>query len=309
MTTLLLSHETFADHAPPAGHPERPDRIVAVNELLQRDEFDSLKREDAPVGNRSDVLRAHPEDYVEMIEQASPEEGLVQLDGDTYMGPQSLKVTMRAIGAMTRAVDEVVARNVHNAFCAVRPPGHHAEKTKPMGFCIYNIVAIAAHYARAELGLERVAVVDFDVHHGNGTQDIFWATRDLMYASTHQMPLFPGTGARGETGVGNIHNAPLSSGADGEDFKQAFSQVVFPALDDFRPDLILVSAGFDAHRNDPLATVNLVEEDFGWATLKLMDYADKYSQGRLVSVLEGGYDLDGLTGSVSAHVTALMQAD
>jgi len=309
MTTLLLSHETFADHAPPAGHPERPDRIVAVNELLQRDEFAGLKREDAPVGNRSDVLRAHPEDYVEMIEQAVPEEGLVQLDGDTYMGPQSLNVTMRAIGAMTRAVDEVVARNVHNAFCAVRPPGHHAEKTKPMGFCIYNIVAIAAHYARAELGLERVAVVDFDVHHGNGTQDIFWATRDLMYASTHQMPLFPGTGARGETGVGNIHNAPLSSGADGEDFKQAFQQVVFPALDDFRPDLILVSAGFDAHRNDPLATVNLVEEDFGWATLKLMDYADKYSQGRLVSVLEGGYDLDGLTGSVAAHVTALMQAD
>ncbi len=308
MTTLLLSHETFADHAPPEGHPERPDRIRAVNEVLARDEFAELKREEAPIGERSDVLRAHPEEYVEMIEQASPEEGLVQLDGDTYMGPQSLKITMRAVGAMTRAVDEVVAGNVHNAFCAVRPPGHHAEKTKPMGFCIYNIVAIAAHYARAELGLERVAVVDFDVHHGNGTQDIFWQTRDLMYASTHQMPLFPGTGAPGETGVGNIHNAPLSSGADGADFKHALQQVVFPALDDFRPDIILVSAGFDAHRNDPLAGLNLVEEDFGWATLKLMDYADKYCAGRLVSVLEGGYDLDGLTGSVAAHVTALMQA-
>jgi acetoin utilization deacetylase AcuC-like enzyme len=308
MTTLLLSHETFADHAPPEGHPERPDRIRVVNELLERDEFSALKREQAPIGNRADVLRAHPEDYVEMIEQASPEEGLVQLDGDTYMGPQSLKVTMRGIGAMTRAIDEVVTGNVHNAFCAVRPPGHHAEKTRPMGFCIYNIVAIAAHYARAQHGLERVAVVDFDVHHGNGTQDIFWHTRDLMYASTHQMPLFPGTGAPGETGVGNIHNAPLSSGADGEDFKHALQQVVFPALDDFRPDLILVSAGFDAHRNDPLAGLNLVEEDFGWATLKLMDYADKYCAGRLVSVLEGGYDLDGLTGSVAAHVTALMQA-
>ncbi len=308
MTTLLLSHETFADHAPPEGHPERPDRIRVVNKLLERDEFSELKREQAPIGNRADVLRAHPEEYVEMIEQASPEEGLVQLDGDTYMGPQSLNVTMRAVGAMTRAVDEVVAGNVHNAFCAVRPPGHHAEKTRPMGFCIYNIVAIAAHYARAQLGLERVAVVDFDVHHGNGTQDIFWQTRDLMYASTHQMPLFPGTGARAETGVGNIHNAPLSSGADGEDFKQALNTTVFPALDDFRPDIILVSAGFDAHRNDPLAGLNLVEEDFGWATLKLMDYADKYAQGRLVSVLEGGYDLDGLTGSVSAHVNALMQA-
>jgi acetoin utilization deacetylase AcuC-like enzyme len=308
MTTLLLSHETFADHAPPEGHPERPDRIRVVNELLERDEFSALKREQAPIGNRADVLRAHPEDYVEMIEQASPEECLVQLDGDTYMGPQSLKVTMRGIGAMTRAIDEVVTGNVHNAFCAVRPPGHHAEKTRPMGFCIYNIVAIAAHYARAQHGLERVAVVDFDVHHGNGTQDIFWHTRDLMYASTHQMPLFPGTGAPGETGVGNIHNAPLSSGADGEDFKHALQQVVFPALDDFRPDLILVSAGFDAHRNDPLAGLNLVEEDFGWATLKLMDYADKYCAGRLVSVLEGGYDLDGLTGSVAAHVTALMQA-
>jgi len=308
MTTLLLSHETFADHAPPEGHPERPDRIRVVNELLERDEFGDLKREEAPVGARADVLRAHPEDYVEMIEQASPEEGLVQLDADTYMGPQSLNVTMRAVGAMTRAVDEVVAGNVHNAFCAVRPPGHHAEKTRPMGFCIYNIVAIAAHHARAELGLERVAVVDFDVHHGNGTQDIFWHTRDLMYASTHQMPLFPGTGAPGETGVGNIHNAPLSSGADGNDFKHALQQVVFPALDDFRPDIILVSAGFDAHRNDPLAGLNLVEEDFGWATLKIMDYADKYCGGRLVSVLEGGYDLDGLTGSVAAHVTALMQA-
>ena len=308
MTTLLLSHETFADHAPPEGHPERPDRIRVVNEVLERDEFEDLKREQAQIGNRTDVLRAHPEEYVEMIEQASPEEGLVQLDGDTYMGPQSLEVTMRGIGAMTRAVDEVVAGNVHNAFCAVRPPGHHAEKTKPMGFCIYNIIAIAAHYARSHYGLERVAVVDFDVHHGNGTQDIFWQTRDLMYASTHQMPLFPGTGATNETGVGNIHNAPLSSGADGDDFKQAFKSTIFPALDDFRPDILLVSAGFDAHRNDPLASVNLIEEDFGWVTLKLMDYADKYCDGRLVSVLEGGYDLDGLTASVSTHVKALMQA-
>jgi len=308
MTTLLLSHETFADHAPPEGHPERPDRIRVVNELLEGDEFSDLKREEAQIGDRANVVRAHSEQYVEMIEEASPREGLVQLDGDTYMGPQSLQVTMRAVGAMTRAVDEVIARNVHNAFCAVRPPGHHAEKTKPMGFCIYNIVATAAHYARAEHGLERVAVVDFDVHHGNGTQDIFWNERDLMYASTHQMPLFPGTGAQSETGVGNIHNAPLSSGAEGEDFKQALNQAIFPALDDFRPDLILVSAGFDAHRNDPLAGLNLVEDDFGWATLKLMDYADKYCEGRLVSVLEGGYDLDGLTGSVSAHVKALMQA-
>jgi len=294
MTTLLLSHATFADHAPPEGHPERPDRILAVNELLERDEFSQLKREQAPIGDRNDVLRAHPEEYVETVELALPGEGLVQLDNDTYMGPQSLKVAMRGVGAMTRAVDEVVAGSVHNAFCAVRPPGHHAEKTRAMGFCIYNIVAIAAHYARAHLGLERIAVIDFDVHHGNGTQDIFWHTRDLMYASTHQMPLYPGTGARSETGVGNIHNAPLSSGADGDDFKQALNTAVFPALDDFRPDLILVSAGFDAHRNDPLATVNLVEEDFTWATLKLMDYADKYSEGRLVSVLEGGYDLDGL---------------
>lgn len=308
MTTLLLSHETFADHAPPEGHPERPDRIRVVNALLAGDEFSPLKREDAQIGERRHVLRAHPEEYVEAIEQASPRENLVQLDADTYMGPDSLKIVMRAVGAMTRAVDEVVAGNVNNAFCAVRPPGHHAEKTKPMGFCIYNIVATAAHYARAELGLERVAVVDFDVHHGNGTQDIFWNERDLMYASTHQMPLFPGTGARSETGVGNIHNAPLNSGAEGDDFKQALENVVFPALDDFKPDLIIVSAGFDAHRNDPLAGVNLVEDDFGWATLKLMDYADKYSQGRLVSVLEGGYDLDGLTGSVSAHVKALMQA-
>lgn len=310
MTTLLLSHSSFADHAPPEGHPERPDRIRAVNKLLEGAEFSSLKRENAEPGERRHVLRAHPEDFVEAIEQASPGagEGLVQLDGDTYMGPNSLEVVMRAIGAMTRGIDEVVAGNVQNAFCAVRPPGHHAEKTKPMGFCIYNVMAIAAHYARAEKGMERVAVVDFDVHHGNGTQDILWEERDLMYASTHQMPLYPGTGARSETGVGNIHNAPLSSGAEGDSFQEALNSVVFPALDDFKPDIILVSAGFDAHRNDPLAGLNLVEDDFGWATLKLMDYADKYCDGRLVSVLEGGYDLDGLTGSVAAHVKALMQA-
>lgn len=308
MTTLLLSHETFADHAPPEGHPERPDRIRVVNEMLEGEEFADLKREQAQIGERHHVLRAHPEAYVETIEQASPQEDLVQLDADTYMGPHTLQVVMRAVGAMTRAVDEVVAGNVHNAFCAVRPPGHHAEKTKSMGFCIFNIVATAALYARAELGLERVAVVDFDVHHGNGTQDIFWETRDLMYASTHQMPLYPGTGARSQTSVGNIHNAPLSSGAEGEDFKQALKEIIFPALDDFRPDLLIISAGFDAHRDDPLAGLNLVEEDFGWATLKLMDYADKYCAGRLVSVLEGGYDLDGLTGSTSAHVKALMQA-
>ncbi len=308
MTTLLLSHSSFADHAPPEGHPERPDRIRAVNDQLDKDEFAELKREEAQIGDRRHILRAHPEEYVETIERAVPREGLVQLDADTYMGPNSLDIVLRAVGAMTRAIDEVVAGNVDNAFCAVRPPGHHAEKTRAMGFCIFNIVASAAHYARAELGLERIAVVDFDVHHGNGTQDIFWQERDLMYASTHQMPLYPGTGAPSETGVGNIFNAPLNGGAGGAEFKEAYRNVILPALDDFKPDLLLISAGFDAHRNDPLAGLNFVEEDFRWVTLKLMDYADKYSNGRLVSVLEGGYDLGGLKGSVSAHVTALMEA-
>jgi len=309
MTTLLLSHADCIAHEPPGGHPERPDRLRAVNKVLEADLFDDLKREDAPMGEIEHVRLVHPQEYVDMIRAAAPDGDMAtQLDPDTYMSQGSWNATMRAVGAGVRAVDEVLNDNVENAFCAVRPPGHHAETARAMGFCLFSSVAIAAHYARATYDLERVAVVDFDVHHGNGTQEIFWADKNLFYASTHQMPLFPGTGHRSETGVGNIFNAPLNAGDGGSRFKQAMTEVVFPALKAFKPDLLIISAGFDAHRDDPLAMLELTEEDFGWATLQLMDIADVLCEGRVVSMLEGGYDLNGLARSVAVHVKALMEA-
>ncbi len=307
MTTLLLTHPVCIEHEPPLGHPERPDRLKAVNAVLNHEVFADLSREVAPLGGRDDVVRAHQERYVEMIESSSPEEGREPLDADTWMNPKSLEAAYACVGAGTRGVDAVLGGEVDNVFCAVRPPGHHAERNRAMGFCLFNSAAIAALYARARHGAERVAVVDFDVHHGNGTQDIFWSDRDLFYGSTHQMPLYPGTGAVSETGVGNIWNAPLHPGDGGPRFRDALRGRILPALADFRPDLIIVSAGFDAHRNDPLANLELDEEDFSWATLHLMEAADRHCRGRLVSMLEGGYDLKGLAGSVAVHVQALMR--
>jgi acetoin utilization deacetylase AcuC-like enzyme len=307
MATLLLTHSVCIEHEPPLGHPERPDRLKAINAVLSHDVFAALRREEAPVGRRDDVVRAHLERYVEMIEKSAPEEGREPLDADTWMSPKSLQAALHGVGAGTRGVDAVMAGEVDNVFCAVRPPGHHAERKRAMGFCLFNSAAIAAHYARARHGAERVAVIDFDVHHGNGTQDIFWSDRDLFYGSTHQMPLYPGTGAASETGVGNIWNAPLRAGDGGAQFRQALQGRVLSALDEFRPDEIIVSAGFDAHRNDPLASLELDEADFAWATLHLMEAADRHCGGRLVSTLEGGYDLKGLAGSVAVHVQALMR--
>ena len=307
MSTLLLSHPVCIEHEPPQGHPERPDRLRAVNKILENEAFDDLIREEAPAGRREDILRAHPEDYVHMIEQSVPDSGLERLDPDTWMGPKSLDAALRCVGAGTRGVDAVMNLEVSNVFCAVRPPGHHAESRRAMGFCLYNSVAIAAHYAQEAYGADRVAVVDFDVHHGNGTQDIFWSENDMFYGSTHQMPLYPGTGEVSETGVGNIFNAPLRAGDDGERFREAMRSRILPALDTFEPDLVIISAGFDAHRNDPLASLELTEEDFVWATLNLMDIASRHCDGRVVSMLEGGYDLQGLASFVAVHVQALMR--
>ncbi len=307
MSTLLLSHPVCIEHAPPEGHPERPDRLRAVNRILEHDAFDDLIREEAPLGNRDDILRAHLEDHVHKIEQSIPDSGQEPLDPDTWVGPKSLQAALRAVGAGTRAVDAVMNLEVSNAFCAVRPPGHHAETSRAMGFCLFNSVAIAAHYAREAYGADRVAVVDFDVHHGNGTQDIFWSDSDLFYGSTHQMPLYPGSGEVSETGDGNIFNAPLSAGDDGERFREAMRSRILPSLDAFEPDLVIISAGFDAHRNDPLASLALIEEDFVWATLNLMNVASRHCDGRVVSMLEGGYDLQGLASSVAVHVQALMR--
>ena len=308
MTTLLLSHAACLDHLTPMGHPERPDRLRAIERALEQEQFQMLAREEAPMTTLDVIARVHPMDYVEQIRDANPKEGMVRLDGDTTMSPGTFEAVMRAAGGAVRAVDEVMSGAVANAFVATRPPGHHAETATPMGFCLFNNAAVAARHAQAAHGAERVAIVDFDVHHGNGSQDIFWNDPTVMYCSTHQMPLYPGTGALSERGARNtIVNAPLSPGDGGDQFREAMETAILPRLRDFSPDLIIISAGFDAHIRDPLANLNFVEADFTWATQKLMEIADKTAQGRVVSVLEGGYDLQGLSRSVAAHVTALMR--
>jgi acetoin utilization deacetylase AcuC-like enzyme len=310
MTTLLLTHAACLDHATPPGHPERPDRLRAVAKVLGEDRFSSLVRGQAPAGNLDLVTLCHDEHYVSEIRRIAPASGLIYLDGDTSMSPGTWEAVMRGVGGAVAATDAVMSGAHNNAFVAVRPPGHHAEINRPMGFCLFDNAAIAARHAQRKYGIARAAVVDFDVHHGNGTQDIFWADKTVMYCSTHQMPLFPGTGARSERGEhDNIVNAPLASEDGGAKFRAAFENVILPQLTAFSPELIIVSAGFDAHYRDPLASLNLKAEDFDWVTRKLMDVADSTAGGRIVSVLEGGYDLQGLTESVAAHVSALMGAE
>ena len=306
MNTLILSHRDCLAHDMGPGHPERPDRTRVIERILEHERFQALIREAAPQGTREQILRVHPDRHWQRLQELSPHQGLAQIDGDTAMSPGTFEAALRSVGGACQAVDEVMTRKVDNAFVATRPPGHHCETSTPMGFCFFNNAAIAARHAQAVHGAERVAIMDFDVHHGNGTQEIFWNDPNVLYASTHEMPLYPGTGALNEMGEHkNIVNAPLSAGDDGVNFKQAMNTRVLPAIEAFSPDLIIISAGFDAHARDPLANLNLVESDFAWATGKLMDLAEKKAQGRLISVLEGGYDLDGLARSVAAHVMML----
>lgn len=314
MSTLLITHPSFVNHDTGYGHPERPDRMRAIDKVLAHELFNDLKRVEAPL--REDVEErialAHPRSYIEAIKAARPaeDEESVRLDPDTVLSPGSWEPALRAVGAGLMAVDEVMnpASGIRNAFCQVRPCGHHAEAERAMGFCIFSNVAIAGLYAREKYGVERIAVVDFDVHHGNGTQNIYWSDKDLFFASTHQMPLYPGTGALSETGVGNICNAPLRPNDGGEKFRAAFEERILPSLHNFSPDLILISAGFDAHEADPLASLRLVEADFAWATEELCAAAERSAQGRVVSMLEGGYDLAALARSVGVHVKTLMNA-
>ena len=308
MTTLLITPPACLDHLNPAGHPERPDRLRAIERALEHERFQHLARVEAPAAALETIALCHPMDYVTAIRDATPKAGLARLDADTSMSPGSFAAALRAAGGATYAVDEVMGGRARNAFVATRPPGHHTETARPMGFCLFNNAAIAARHAQKRHGIERAAVVDFDVHHGNGSQDIFWSDPTVMYGSTHQMPLYPGTGAKGERGEhGTVVNAPLSPGDGGEQFRAALETLILPRLRDFQPELLVISAGFDAHMRDPLANLNLLEADFDWVTRKLLEVAEKTANGRVVSVLEGGYDLQGLANSVSAHVAALMQ--
>ncbi|MBZ9707445.1 histone deacetylase family protein [Mesorhizobium sp. ESP7-2] len=307
MATRLYTHPIFLEHITPPGHPERPDRLRAIERVLDDEAFAALDRVEAPQGDEATILYAHPADFVARVRAAIPDEGIARIDADTTASPKSWQAATTAIGAANAAVDDVFAGRADNVFVAARPPGHHAEKTTAMGFCFFNTAAIAARYAQKKHGAERVAVVDWDVHHGNGTQDIFWDDPSVLYCSTHQMPLYPGTGAKNETGAGNIVNAPLAPRTGSEVFRDAFLSRVLPALDNFAPDLIIISAGFDAHHRDPLAEINLTEDDFDWATGQLMQRAARHGGNRLVSLLEGGYDLQGLAFSVAAHVGRLMK--
>ncbi|CAN7349210.1 histone deacetylase family protein [Agrobacterium genomosp. 3 str. CIP 111-78] len=310
MATRLYEHPIFLEHITPEGHPERPDRLRSLNIALEHPNFERLIRKEAPQANEDAVLLAHPEEHLLAVMRQIPQEDgeINRIEADTYASPKSLQAALTGIGAAMAAVDDVFTGAADNVFVAARPPGHHAETAKAMGFCLFNNVAIAARHAQKKHGAERIAIIDWDVHHGNGTQDIFWNDTSVLFCSTHQMPLYPWSGDKNETGVkNNIVNAPLSPNTGSEYFREAFKSRVLPAIADFSPDLILISAGFDAHHRDPLAQINLVGEDFDWATGRLLEMADKYASNRVVSLLEGGYDLEGLAESAAMHILRMMK--
>ena len=307
MTVALITHPACLEHDTGPWHPERPDRLRRVLQALEHPQFSALLRDLAPLATEEQLCLAHPPEYVRAILAVSPEPGQrVALDADTIMSTGSREAALRAAGGAVMAVDAVMEGWAKQVFVAARPPGHHAERDRPMGFCLFANAAIAARHAQVRWGLSRVAVVDFDVHHGNGTQDIFQADPTLFYASSHQYPCYPGTGSAEERGVGNIVNAPLPPGSGTAAFREAWEVLILPALEAFKPELLVISAGFDAHKADPLAQLRLEAADFAWLTGKLLEVARAHCQGRVVSLLEGGYDLDALAESAAAHVRALM---
>ncbi|MBO9663818.1 histone deacetylase family protein [Dokdonella sp.] len=304
MSVAIYTHPSCREHDTGPGHPESPARLAAVLEALAEPRFAALPRIEAPRATRAQLARVHAPALIEQVlDPDAP--GWRPLDADTWMSPASAEAALRAAGAVVAAVDASLADPRRRAFCAVRPPGHHATPDQAMGFCLFNNVAVGAAHALAQ-GVERVAVVDFDVHHGNGTQDIFWNTPNVLYASSHQSPLYPGSGARDEVGAGNIVNAPLLPESGSAAFRAAYEILVLPALEAFAPQLVLISAGFDAHRLDPLANLNLDADDYAWLTARLVELANRHAEGRLVSSLEGGYSLTALRESTAAHVAALL---
>jgi acetoin utilization deacetylase AcuC-like enzyme len=305
---VLLTHAAGFDHDTGPGHPERIGRLRAVWQALEGPEFALLLREEAPAATREQLRRVHPEQHIDRVLDTRPGgNALVRLDPDTVMSAGSAEAALRAAGGAVAAVDAVLGALVRAAFVATRPPGHHAEPDRAMGFCLFSNAAIAAHHARAAWGKQRVAVLDFDVHHGNGTQAVAWDDGDFFFGSSHQFPFYPGTGAAGEAGAhGQIVNVPLSSGSGSAAFRSAWASRILPALDAFAPEAIIVSAGFDAHRDDPLGGLMLDEDDFAWVTARLLEAAGRHTGGRIVSLLEGGYDLDALAASAATHVRGLM---
>ncbi|MFM0017225.1 histone deacetylase family protein [Paraburkholderia azotifigens] len=307
--TLVYTHAACLNHQPGPHHPESPERLKTVLQTLRAPEFTTLEWRDAPMGTIEQVQLIHSQDFIDEVADIAPNHGYMPLDGgDTVMSPGSWEAVMRCVGAACAGVDAVLNDDARNVFCATRPCGHHAEPSKAMGFCIFNQAAIAAAYAYDVHKLERVAVVDFDVHHGNGTQAAFYDRPELFYASSHQSPLYPGTGKSAETGVShNILNVPLPPGCDSDLFRSRIEADMLPAVREFRPELIIISAGFDAHRLDPLAALRLDDDDFHWITRELMRIADETCKGHVVSILEGGYSMEGLAGGTRAHVRALME--
>jgi acetoin utilization deacetylase AcuC-like enzyme len=308
MKTLILHHDDCLRHHPGARHPERSDRVRAVLGAIRN--MQGTEMLPAPKASLEQIGRVHDSAYWQRVIELEPGTDrpgadMVALDPDTFLSPGSIDAALRGSGAACFAIDQVFAGKSRNAFCVVRPPGHHAEGGRAMGFCLLNHVAVAARHALAAHEIKRVAILDFDVHHGNGTQAIFEQSPDVLYVSSHQMPLYPGTGSKDETGCGNTFNLPLAPGAGSHEFRAAWSERGLPALHDFQPELIIVSAGFDAHQRDPLGQIELQDDDYGWITRQINDYARLACDGRVISVLEGGYDLEALAGASCAHVEAL----
>jgi acetoin utilization deacetylase AcuC-like enzyme len=304
MQTAYISHPLCLRHDMGGHHPESPARIHAIeDQLIASGLLNLLQRHDAPAATREQLMRVHDAAYIALIESSVPSTGLVHLDGDTAMNPFSYQAALRAAGAVVLGVDMVMDQKVENAFCNIRPPGHHAERSRAMGFCIFNNVAVGAAHAIAQYGLKRVAIADFDVHHGNGTEEIFHDDPRVMLCSTFQHPFYPYSGA--DSGNSHIINVPLAAGTGGEEFRAAVTQHWLPALERFEPELLLVSAGFDAHRDDDMAALRLTEADYGWVTQEIKRIAGKFSHRRIVSALEGGYELHALGRSALAHIKVL----
>ena len=308
MSTLILSHKDCLSHIEPTGHPEQVMRLLEVINRLKSEDFKNLIWKEAPIATNEQILLGHSKKYVEFIENIQTSKHVNHIDADTYFGIGSLNAAKRGVGANISAVNAVMSGEFNNVFSAVRPPGHHAETEKAMGFCIFGNVAIAAKYAIENHKLKRVAVVDFDVHHGNGTQEILWDNPNILFVSTHQMPLWPGSGTHEEIGKHqNILNIPIQANTDGPTFKQKFDEIILPRLDSYEPEILIISAGFDAHYKDPLANIELMTEDYEWITHRLCDIADEHADGRIISSLEGGYNLAALADSVAVHVKVLME--